>query len=879
MAQSDSCPNPDMSNGTIVHSPVAFCSDLNTHRGRGDEEEEEEDEEVELAEEVGEDVLMMGEAGERHAGERREQGETEEVKLIQLALLPNEAIKEGEGGGERPEENGQRGVEVRDEEHEKTDEHIEKEGKSKGAERSKDTKTVTENLCYFPAIFKVEKDNQQILHSDGKHGEDSEKEVNNQDSVKASAEKKARKEKTDEADRRLEDQRVSTTDDAETAQGTQNLGAGAQKSEEGTQLSCDNTDKTEVVTLPTNGEVTERNEQVKIQDGLCQTSTVSDNVIPFDATATVEVGTNKTCQSHNENQGEIKNTDEKDSSESRKQEVDSTNNNITWQQKDGTEAEVTDERTEKFLNYAMSLSDHVLDTESRASQGVKQPELASVPSEEQPQTEGGIEETKIKEINQNKPKESQVQEVGVNIITMMDRGEHCTEETGKTGDNVVRELTVEEEHRGRDYLEMQEENIVQLQNQAKVAPPESVLQCVEDVPLDTQQDVDLDQVEEAFELEEGGEGDLNQTRGEVKLENESTTEGRGDLQEHPSQPLNEAGTDWGETLWEQLREPALVEDEKGVGAEEEAMEGEVEMAEEPVTVLDDEIEEIEESQSRELKEQNPATIITPAEDAAFQTKDGVHQELEKEEVELGKENDERQKEEKVERHKEMKLKDEKPEAELDINGRVKGLNQEMENGILCPEPQPYRKEVWRTARLLSPKRKDNDWIKKDQPEEETAPEMKEWRKDLKPVKKDIWESERGRKECVKKEPLTEEKNLPRKEDWIKELKSVIKDESQPKKRDEHGKKKRVVLLEDGHSYIPQQEEMTEERREEVKLISHRRVESPLPPVCRNSRTSRDQEYEISLYVKVMKHIHIASPTYTDIHILYVHPESITPYIH
>ncbi|KAM7365494.1 hypothetical protein PAMP_016414 [Pampus punctatissimus] len=755
MAQSDSCPNPDMSNGSIIHNPVAFCSDLDTQRGRGDEKGE--DEEVELAEEVGEDVLMMGEAGERHVeGERGEQGEREEVKIIQMDLLPNESIKEGEGEARRLKENGEGGVE----DQEKTDEQTGKEGKGKAAKRSKDTKTVTFG---FSAIIEIENDNQQILHMDGKHREDSEKEENNQE---------VREENTDEDDRRLEEHHIVSTT-AETA-----------GDKEDTHLFSDDTDETEVGTFPTNDGVTEG----------------------------IEVVANETSQSNNENQDEMKNTDEKDCSESRKQEVESTNN-IMWQQK---------ELTEEFLKDTIFVSAHVLDTESRESRRVEQPKLAFVPSEEQRQTEGGVGKTKIGGID---PKEQKVELVGVNSLTVMDGGD-----IGKTGDNVVRELTVEEEI------------IVQFQNQANVAPPEPVLQCVDDVPSDTQQDVDLDQVEEAFELEEGGDVDLNQPGGEVKLEeNKSTTEEGGDLQNHPSQ-LFKADTDWGDTLFEQLREPALVEDEKGVGAEEEAIGGEVEMAEEPVTVLDDVVEEIEESQGRKLEEQKPAT----SEDATVKTKDGVHQELGGEEDEPNKENDDKQKDEKVEgQGKDEKPKDENPEVECDINGRVKGLKQAMENGILSPEPQPSRKEGWRTARPLSLRKKDNDWIKNDQPEEKRDPEKKDWQKDLMPVKKDIWETERGRKECLKKEPLTEEKNPPKKGDWIKELKSVIKDESKSKKKDEQVKKKRVVLLEDGHSYIPQQKEM----REEVKLISHRRVGSPSPPVRRNIRTSQDQKYEIFLYVK------------------------------
>ncbi|XP_026157394.1 chloride intracellular channel protein 5 isoform X1 [Mastacembelus armatus] len=368
---------------------------------------------------------------------------------------------------------------------------------------------------------------------------------------------------------------------------------------------------------------------------------------------------------------------------------------------------------------------------------------------------------------------------------------------------------------------MQEEHITQFENQA-VTLPEPVAKCVEDVPLDPQQDVDMDQVEEAFELEEGGELLPNQPAAE------STNEGDGDVHEHPLHLFKEAGTD----LSKPPREQAAVEDKMGGGAEEEAVVEEIELAEEPVTVLDDVIEEIEESQTNELEEEKPAAITTQSEDSAVETKDEECQKLEVEKVELGKENNEKPK-----------------EVELDINGRVRGLKQALENGILCPEPQPLRKEGWGTARVLSPRKKDNDWIKNDQPEEEREPELKAWRKELKPVNKNIWETDRGKKEWVKKEVPPEEKTPPRKEAWIMELKSVIKDESLPKKKDEQVKKKRVVLLEDGHSYIPQREEMTEGKKDEVKPIFHKKAESPMPRVCRNSTTPQDQDYEISLYVK------------------------------
>ncbi|XP_074483914.1 uncharacterized protein LOC141763251 isoform X4 [Sebastes fasciatus] len=893
MAQSGSCPNLDLSNGAIVHSPIGICSDLDTRRGREDEEGDEEDDEVELAEEVGEEVLMMAE-GEV---ESREQSEREEVRIIQVALLPNEVIRKGDGGGERLEEDREAGAEVGDEEHKMISERTrEKEG--------------IENPRLFSLLVEVEKGQEQI--SDGNEGkEEDEKDENKQEAVTEVRE--------DDGDTGLEGQQVwSTTDDAEHVQ----------DSESGEQLLTDDTDKTEVGTRPTNGELTETTidvtpvtmgikEQVNNQDP-CQTSTVSDSITPFDTTGTKEAVANRTDRLT----GEKKDTDEKDDFES-----ESVNNNMTRQQKDCIEAKVEDEEANEFT------SDDVLDT----NQTVETPDF--VPSEKQSQTEGGVEETRMEGINKR-------EQVGVNTQTVMDGKGQSTEGDGRTGDNAIRESMGEEEHRGRVDL-TQEEKIENqamvdlqepLQDQVEDAPLDEVedasldqvedapldqvedapldqvedapldqvedapldqvedapLDQVEDAPLDQVEDAPLDQVEEALELEEGGEVEPDNSGGGVTSdENVSTTE----EQERPSQLLKEGGTDWGERLREQLREQALVEDEKGGGGaeeeeeEEEEMEGGVEMMEEPVTVLDDEIEEIEDSPRSGHEEQKPATITASSEDTTVQakdgeTKDGENQELQGETLEPGKEKDERQKDGKGELEKDKKQKDEKGEVEKDekgevekdkkqkdekgevekdekqddekgelekdergevekdekgevemdergevekdINGRVKGLKQAMENGILCPESQPVRKEEWGTAtRVLSSRRKDNDWIKPVQPEEERAAEMKPWRNELRPVKKEVW---------LKKETSAEEK-----EDWIKELKSVIKHESLPKKRDEQVKKKRVVLMEDGHSYIPQREEVMEEKREEVKLISHRRMG--------NSTTPQDQDYKISLYAK------------------------------
>uniref|UniRef100_A0A8D3DLJ4 CLIC N-terminal domain-containing protein n=1 Tax=Scophthalmus maximus TaxID=52904 RepID=A0A8D3DLJ4_SCOMX len=905
MAEPGSCPNQDLSNTAIVHSPLGICSDLDTQRGREDEEGEEEDDEVELAEEVGEDVLMMADVEERQAeGESGAQVEREEVRI----MLPNGVIKEGDRGNETLEDNGEGKEEMEDKEHERMDEQsIKKDGKDKGEEESKGpTIEANENPCLFSAFSTFCQE--QISDSHEEKG-DRESEVNNQEALIASSETHERDENIKEGDGGLEEhQIVSTTDDTEMLQESSIL---VEES-----VSTDDTNKTEGVTLFINSEVMQTiedptrdvttciDEQINIQNDICQTSAACHSGTQFNIIGTFEVMGNQTNQLPGENQNEIKNTDEENSSESSKQEDEPTNNNIMWQQKGSTEANTEDEGTKEFMKDAMFTSDDVVDVGGEANLKVDQQELALVSSEEPSQKEGWIEDTRSEGVNQKEQEEEQAQQVEVNT---QDGGGTTMEEEENTCDVVVPDLMCGEAQ--SSDKEMQKESSDKLDNLAMVGPP--VLECGVEVPLDTQQDVDLDQVKEASEMEVGGEDELDQSGGEVTLEeNASTKQGGGDFQGWPSQLLIEAGADWGDNLREQPREKTLVKDDRGGGLAVESMEGELEMAEEPVTVLDDEIEEIQENQSSDLDEPKSATVMDPSEDGIMETKDEECQELEVETVELSKdekqkdetdeeeiddkqkndegedEKDERQKydegeDEKDEKQKydegedeqDEKLKDEKGEKkkdempkdekgeedkdgrprdpngeeetdekpeddsramESDINARVKGFKQGMENGILCSEPL-VRKEGWGTAR----RRKDNDWIKNDLPEEERAPEMKDWRKDLKPVKKDVWETERGRKEWMKKEASTEEKSLPRREDWIKELKSVIKDESLPRKKNEHVKRKRVVLLEDGHSYIPQREEMTEEKKEEVKLIA----------VRRNSKTPEDQDYEISLYVK------------------------------
>lgn len=829
MAQSDACPNPDLSNGAIVHGPMVICSELDTRRGREDEDGEDEDEEVELAEEVGEDVLMMaGEAEGQVEGQNGEQNESEEVRIIQVSLLPHREIREESEGGERVEEVSEGEVEMGNEEQEMVDEETqEEEDEGTEAEEFNNTNTATENPCHCSAMTESER-GQEML-TDNKEEEDREDKEYDQDVV-SSCETEVKEDKTNE----LEEHQVSSTEEVQDS-GTE------QESGERVQWSVDETDKTDAV--PIDGEGTERAEhpiidvitdttgiyeQFEIQDHVSPTSTLSDNGIPFDATGTTEVVADQIL-------------DGKDKSESSQLEDESINDKSTWQQEGCAEAKAEDEGAEEVLDDVISSSDGVQEIESEGDQKLQRPEVAVVGLEEQ--SEGGIEETKMAGINQ-KVEEEQAQQIWGNTLTVMDGEGQNTGEEGEMGDNIVGESSCEEEHGESDDLQMQEEKMVQVVKEAQMDLPEPDLQCVDEVPLGTRQDVGLEQVEQTIKAEDAGEAEPDKPEvGVTSEENESTTDQGGDLQKHPLQIFKEAATDWEEKLIAQLREQVFAEHRQGGRADEDAM---MEMEDEPVTVLDDEIEEIEEPQSTESDGQRPVSIIAPS-DNAVETKAEEHQKLPEENTELHKENDETQNLGKEEVKKEEKPKDNDGEREFDISERVKELKQALENG--SAEPQPLSKDELKAVRVLSYRRKDDDWIVKDQPEEEKVPEVTDWRKELKPVKKDVWETERGRKETV-----PDKKSPPSKDDWIKELKSVIKDESLPKKRDEQVKKKRVVLLEDGRSYFPRREE-ADDKKEEVKLISHKKVESPSPPVQKDSAAPQSQDYEISLYVKVTMHHH------------------------
>lgn len=489
---------------------------------------------------------------------------------------------------------------------------------------------------------------------------------------------------------------------------------------------------------------------------------------------------NQTSQLTTELQEELRNTDR--------------NNYHSMTPSSVTEDVLEEENSTNKITEATFVSDEDLSgniLEVSVNQLVHQLELPTFTK--QSLTEKWTEETVVKDINPKEKKQEDIQDIGVDFLEITDMKEDDKQ-------TVVLDQDIE---------------IIQ----------EPAVQQVAKVPVDEQK-IETFEMAEVLELK-----DSIQTVSEDPRENKFTASMEGNSQKHPLKVLKRLGTDWVGNLRRHQKQKRL--SKKKGGREEEAMTGGVEMAEGPVTVLDDEIEEV---PGKHIVEEISGTNSSVTED--------------KEEKESGEPQNQKDEDQEFEQKKKENIKYSKHEnknEENDVNRgktKVKELKQAMEDGSLSL--QPTGKEGLGKSKVLSARRKDNAWIKKDQ-EEEVTQETKECRKELRPVRKDIWENENKGNERLKKEPLAEENT---KEDWLKELKSVIKDDSLPKRKDEQVKKKRVVLLEDGHSYIPQREEVALETREEVQLIP----QSLLSSERRDSRTLRDQNYKISLYVKVRNNI-------------------------
>uniref|UniRef100_A0A3Q2EB69 CLIC N-terminal domain-containing protein n=2 Tax=Cyprinodon variegatus TaxID=28743 RepID=A0A3Q2EB69_CYPVA len=388
---------------------------------------------------------------------------------------------------------------------------------------------------------------------------------------------------------------------------------------------------------------------------------------------------------------------------------------------------------------------------------------------------------------------------------------------------VIRELAFQENHEGRGLSEEQKETFLQLGDPSTEGPSQTNEQQVKDDP------VGGDVMEkEAPQMERNTEVPLKG--------NTSTTDIPGRAEEYPAQGLRKSEIDQKDRL-QGGEDETEIEQERATG-------GEVQLAEEPVTVLDDDVVE--------------TTMIASSQDVNRPLSTSMEgeesQNVQEETVDAGNGNEENQEETGIqlvikhgeeEKSNENEMNDDGEKC-LEKDGEGQGLGQE--NRTVGVQPQPLWKEGWRKPKVLSATRKDDGWIKRDQPGEGNGEEVKDWRKELRPFRKTGRGNERRGQEWRIKEPLQEQRCSAEKEDWIKELKSVIKDESQSRRKDDQVKKKRVVLMEDGHSYTPQREEMILEEREEV-LIFPRTVEGPQCPGHRDSRTHQDQDHEICLYVK------------------------------
>ncbi|XP_038130733.1 chloride intracellular channel protein 6-like isoform X1 [Cyprinodon tularosa] len=801
MAQFSSCQQPDLSNRAVVYSPVAICSDTDGQSPRGAEGEVGEYEDVELAEEVDEDVLMLAavwqEEAEHVADEPREQSQNEEE-----------------------EEHGNKGPEDQEEFDGQCQTLSDNPGSSVAAEVNRVSHQVIHNLNETEQ--RIETDPISEANSwdpspkdacdaclarsgDGTNG-----------SVWRLSENTTQHPNDEETD--MKENLAPDSDDCL----DQTIVNGAVKGIIGTEgdppgndhfLDQDN-DKAPVIgamkeTIGTEGE-----------------PSGSDDFLDIVADQTKVIGAMKESISADGDPGlrndglHVGEAFQCDQLTSNHQDQDGQKcfdliiNMFPVEQHISTEKQNKEIKVQEGSKNPISVSpDDHSDEDSKAEREMCEEKDAetSAPS------------------TVEKRSESEDDEVGIGARISQEERQHEADGTKDDVDaslmfhEVIRELAFQENHEGRGLSEEQKETFLQLGDSSTEGPSQTNEQQVKDDP------VGGDVMEkEAPQMERNTEVPLKG--------NTSTTDIPGRAEEYPSQGLRKSEIDQTDRL-QGGEDETEIEQERATG-------GEGQLAEEPVTVLDDDVVE--------------TTAIPSSQDVnrPFSTSmEGEEsQDIQEETVDAGNGNKENQEEKGIqlvikdgeeEKSNENEMNDDGEKC-LEKDGEGQGLGQE--NRTVGVQPQPLWKEGWRKPKVVSATRKDDGWIKRDQPGEGNGEEAKDWRKELRPFRKTGRGNERRGQEWRIKEPLQEQRCSVEKEDWIKELKSVIKDESQSRRKDDQVKKKRVVLMEDGHSYTPQREEMILEEREEV-LIFPRTVEGPECPGHRDSRTHQDQDHEICLYVK------------------------------
>ncbi|XP_054620412.1 uncharacterized protein LOC129173451 [Dunckerocampus dactyliophorus] len=695
MAQSDFWPEPDLSNSTLVHSPVTFCSDANTPSGR--ENRKGEDEEVEVADEVGEDVLLMaGPAGE-------ESPEKGEERILPMPLIQGDVTKEQDGDGGRQEASGVQGEKVpepRGEQNENLDSvkeeeaalltstvEIEKEG------RIPDGDLRTQSLCDISRL--VEDENCQHKDADeaGTGNGRRQNSIAHGQQDKASGDEESLPAK----------ERSSHINTAPECLMRHCMSSGEGQDDKRQEVRADVMEEGENESV----RALEDHQMTKDEDAHCvQASDTNSQQSHEGAPTTDGVVVHDHVEGAHGVQGSAANSQ---------------------QNHDSSDSEVAETST--------SSEDQMKDASTEVAMQVKARAVLPESWVIIPVMEAADDQT----------------------IQLRDT-EKNSQTTASTGQQESIDSISRQELQEKEILEG-----VKVRTSASDAKPRLETEDPPDLALASS----LSQLEEVSwiggvkEMDGNGESDRI-----VELEHQVE-----------AVPQNETEHDFGLETDVDLRQ-GLDRDN----------------TEEPVTILDDDVEEIDKTPSTGLETTVQGERVLP--------KTHKLQELQNDKSDACEE--------------------ERPagnELDVETNGRVKELKQAMENGVLCPEPRPVRNEV----KLLSTRRKDNAWIQTEQPQQE-----------------------RNESHLKTEEPSTDHLSLPVRDAWMKELKSAIKDEVLSKKRDQQVKKKRVVLLEDGQSFFPQREKPTERRQE----ASHKAVDRPLLPVQEDTtRTPPDQDHEISLYVK------------------------------
>lgn len=777
MAKSGSCPTQDLANCAPVHNPPGFCLDLDNHVGK-DKDGQDDDGEVELAEEVGEDVLLVNQAGDgQDNNESEAQREWEETGIVQVALA-NELLTEVEEQVGMLEEKNEGEVKIPDEEPVKTDKQSKiKEDQDECKEESEETETVTE-----------------VTDKQEEEGYSKSEEIE-QNELRTCSETEVSKEFITEEDMGFQNEIMSFTGNTQTLE---EVDIPENESEENKQLSVDYTsenltdksDAFEVIADPSSGATVVSivtDEVVNNQSELYQTSAgISDGA---------DDQNNIFIPENQENQ--VKN---------HKEEFQQSNNNITWQQ----ETIVRYEEETEFMTDKLYTSDDVPDSGSAETLHVEPLQFVA---KDISQTEGRIEVTISGETGHTE------EEVKPDEIVTLD-GENKTMEEEETADDfLIEKLRGENEQ--IENSEMKNGSSFNSKLQDITALQGSLLQCSSETLSVDKIDADCNQMDTAFGEKEVSKDEPQQPEEQMSAhENDSFKTHDNIFQKAFINMLVELKGN----LKVQPEEKDLVEDKN---KEQEMM-------------VDTEMTETQTSKSHE---QRPITAVAPPEDAIMWHNDEKCHKYGDETMEHSKEKYELRKDEAREDVMDDKPKEEQRAVEAGEQVQEAEQTVKMIFSLETPSPQEKAFDIENTTTT-----RNNSGINKiEQGTEERSPETREWRKDLKPVKKDLV-TVGAQKELVKKEAST---SLPQREDWLKELKSVIKDDSWPKRMTEPTKKRQVVLLEDGHMYIPQREDMDEDEEKQENLVSHRKLDSPVSPMGRNSRPPGSQHYEIALYVKVI----------------------------